>query len=171
MEPKELLLGKDGGTRPRPRSQPDLKAREPHIDLAEVIGSIPIALVRDTITLPLDRRFRGPTPRSDGFLPGMAITCPRDHIVRVVGVASEQVFGTMGRWKRSRCRLQETVSMTLSMHSSTSPLTLSRRTPWPRTSSTCDGRSIGSKPSSSAACPAFIAPMEPRPMARGPPCP
>jgi len=42
-EPKELLLGKDGGTRPEPRSQPDLKAREPHIDIAEVIGSNPIA--------------------------------------------------------------------------------------------------------------------------------
>jgi hypothetical protein len=42
-EPKELLLGKDGGTPPDPRSQLDLKAREPHIDIAEVIGSIPIA--------------------------------------------------------------------------------------------------------------------------------
>jgi hypothetical protein len=42
-EPKELLLGKDGGAPPHPRSQPDLKAREPHIDIAEVIGSIPIA--------------------------------------------------------------------------------------------------------------------------------
>jgi hypothetical protein len=43
-EPKELLLGKDGGTRHRPRSQPDLSAREPHIDIAAVIGSIPIAV-------------------------------------------------------------------------------------------------------------------------------
>ena len=43
MEPKELLLGKDGGTPPDPRSQPDLKARHSHIDIAEVIGSIPIA--------------------------------------------------------------------------------------------------------------------------------
>ena len=42
-EPKELLLGKDGGAPPNPRSQPDLKASEPHIDIAEVIGSIPIA--------------------------------------------------------------------------------------------------------------------------------
>ena len=42
-EPKELLLGKDGGVSPDPRSQPDLKAGETHIDIAEVIGSIPIA--------------------------------------------------------------------------------------------------------------------------------
>jgi hypothetical protein len=42
-KPKELLLGKDGGTPPDPRSQPDLKAGETHIDIAEVIGSIPIA--------------------------------------------------------------------------------------------------------------------------------
>ena len=42
-EPKELLLGKDGGTSPDSRSQPDLKASEAHIDIAEVIGSIPIA--------------------------------------------------------------------------------------------------------------------------------
>jgi hypothetical protein len=42
-EPKELLLGKDGGTQLGPRSQRDLKAGEPHIDIAEVIGSIPIA--------------------------------------------------------------------------------------------------------------------------------
>src|ERR1035437_3566199 len=40
-EPKELLLGKDGGACSDSRSQPDLKAREPHIDIAEVIGSIP----------------------------------------------------------------------------------------------------------------------------------
>jgi hypothetical protein len=42
-KPKELLLGKDGGTRLDSRSQPDLRAREPHIDIADVIGSIPIA--------------------------------------------------------------------------------------------------------------------------------
>jgi hypothetical protein len=36
-------LGKDGGAPPKPRSQPDLKAGETHIDIAEVIGSIPIA--------------------------------------------------------------------------------------------------------------------------------
>jgi hypothetical protein len=41
--PKELLLGKDGGTPSNSRSQPDLKAGETHIDIAEVIGSIPIA--------------------------------------------------------------------------------------------------------------------------------
>ncbi len=49
MEPKELLLGKDGGPPPDPRSQPDLKAGHSHIDIAEVIGSIPIA---PTIGLP-----------------------------------------------------------------------------------------------------------------------
>jgi hypothetical protein len=43
MEPKELLLGKDGGAPPCPRSQPDPNGSEPHIDIAEVIGSIPIA--------------------------------------------------------------------------------------------------------------------------------
>jgi hypothetical protein len=43
MEPKELLLGKDGGACSDSRSQPDLKARDSHIDIAEVIGSIPIA--------------------------------------------------------------------------------------------------------------------------------
>jgi hypothetical protein len=42
-EPKELLLGEDGGTRVDTRSPPDRKAREPHIDIAEVIGSIPFA--------------------------------------------------------------------------------------------------------------------------------
>jgi len=39
-----MLLAKDRGTQPHPRSQFDVKAREPQIDIAEFTGSIPMAV-------------------------------------------------------------------------------------------------------------------------------
>ena len=84
-EPKELLLGKDGGATSDPRSQPDLKAREPHIDIAEVIGSIPIApttsISNTNQPVPVVRRLPSEKPRmllSEGVcVPGIRVDALR----------------------------------------------------------------------------------------------